>query len=69
MARHFKSKESLIHGLLKLVLLAAVSTALLFVVCRLYPEKIPPNVLRGVERVTIKADQFRSLTADLFTED
>ena len=69
MGRHSNRKESFILGLLKLALLAAILFALLFVVCRLYPEKIPPNVLRGVERVTIKADQFRSKTADLFTED
>ena len=69
MARHFKSKESLIHGLLKLVLLAAVSTALLFVVCRLYPDKIPAGVLSRVESITIRTDQFRSKAADLFSKD
>ena len=52
MGRHSNRKESLLHGLLKLVLLAAVVLALLFVVCRLYPEKIPSNVLSRVETIT-----------------
>lgn len=69
MARHFKRKGSLIRGLLKLVLLAAISISLLFVVCRLYPDKIPPNVLSRVENITIKADQFRSKAVDLFSKD
>ena len=69
MGRHSNRKESFILGLLKLVLLAAILFALLFVVCRLYPEKIPPNVLRGVESVTTKAYQLKSKAADLFNKD
>ena len=69
MGRHSNRKESFILGLLKLVLLAAILFALLFVVCRLYPEKIPPNVLHKVETVTTKADQLKSKTVGFFNKD
>ena len=68
MGRHSNRKESFILGLLKLALLAAILFALLFVVCRLYPEKIPPNVLHKVETVTTKAYQLKSLPQHLLLQ-
>ncbi len=42
MGRHYKSKGSLINGILRLALLAVLSFALLFLFASFYPEKFSP---------------------------
>jgi hypothetical protein len=66
MGRHYKSKESFINGLLKLALLAVLSFALLFLFCRLYPEKFSPSVVSRVESISAMADRLGSKAASLF---
>ncbi|MGE4445339.1 MAG: divergent polysaccharide deacetylase family protein [Synergistaceae bacterium] len=69
MGRHDKNKESLINGLLKLALLAVLTLVLLFVFCRIYPEKFSPSVVSRVESISATADQFRSKAVSLFRGD
>ena len=69
MGRHYKNKESLINGLLKLALLAVLSLVLLFAFCRIYPEKFSPSVVRRLENISATADQFRSKAVSLFRGD
>ena len=60
MGCHYRRKESLIRGLLKLALLAALSFALLFVLCRLYPDKISPSLCGRAEVFTVAVESFKS---------
>ena len=66
MGRHYKSKGSLINSLLRLALLAVLSLALLFLFCRLYPEKFPPSVVSRVESISATADRFKTKAVYLF---
>lgn len=63
MGRHYKRKESLIKILLKLALLAVVSFMLLFVLCRQYPDKFSPALVRQIDIVALKAADLRSKAA------
>lgn len=69
MGRHYKGKDRLIHGLIKLSLLAALSIALFFVVYRLYPEKFSPFLSDRVETITTETVQSGSKVADLLSKD
>ncbi|MDY9920914.1 MAG: divergent polysaccharide deacetylase family protein [Synergistota bacterium] len=69
MGRHYKSKGSLINGLLRLALLAVLSIVLLFVFCRTYPEKFSPAVVSRVESISATADHFRAKAVSLFKGD
>ena len=42
MGRHYRKKDSFMKGLLKLMLLAVLSFALLFAACLLYPDRFSP---------------------------
>ena len=69
MGRHYRSKDSLMRGLLKLALLAVLSFALLFAACLLYPDKFSPSVVSRAERVTVAAEKLRSRVAEMFSLD
>lgn len=55
MGRHYRRRDSLTKSLLKLVLLAIVSFALLFVVFRLYPDKFTSPAARRVGSICNEA--------------
>lgn len=60
MGRHYKRKDSLKYGLIKLALLAVFLLALSALFFRFYPEKVPPSVVSGIERIFAVTDRFRS---------
>ncbi|MDD4159918.1 MAG: divergent polysaccharide deacetylase family protein [Synergistaceae bacterium] len=66
MARHYKRKESFIYCLIKLAVIAVLFFALLFVFCRLYPEKFSPSVLSRADSVSVAVHQLKTKAIALF---
>ena len=60
MGRHYRRKDSLIRGLLKLALPALLFFALLAVANRLYPDKISFPVLSKTDVFTVAAESLKS---------
>lgn len=69
MGRHYKSKGSLINGILRLALLAVLSFALLFLFCKLYPEKFSPSVVSRVENISAAAGRLGTKAVSFFSLD
>ena len=69
MGRHYRKKDSFMKGLLKLMLLAVLSFALLFAACLLYPDRFSPTAVNMAERITLSAGILRSKIAALFPKD
>ncbi|NLD05488.1 MAG: divergent polysaccharide deacetylase family protein [Synergistaceae bacterium] len=69
MGRHYKRKKSLILGIIKLTLIIVLSFALLFVFCRLHPEKFSPSIVSRAESISATSDRLRSKAFSLFKED
>jgi len=63
MGRHYRKKDSFMKGLLKLMLLAVLSFALLFAACLLYPDRFSPTAVNMAERITLSAGILRSKIA------
>lgn len=66
MGRHYKRKERLINVFIKLALLAVLLFALLFVFCRLHPEKFSPSVVNRIEGISASANSLKSKAIALF---